>query len=208
MRWLIVSFAVALAPCAAWSDDETKHDQKTTQEETKADAAGKKQSRSSGSETQSSNPHPGEGASDDIDRTYGQYGTDPGTEARSEAKQSSKQPKKSTARQDEGSDGNTKTKRKGAKNQTSVARQPPSVVDNARRDERRIEGERSERSAAGGTSSEQSAPERGSAESSEQKSSTGKPEGSSGESSGGPPAGDSSQGGQNSRLGTVGGGER
>jgi hypothetical protein len=189
MRWLIVSLAVALAPCAAWSNDQTKQESTKHEGGEKHDSGEKQQSRSSASATQSSNPHPGEGSSEDIDRTYGQYGTDPGTEARSEAKQSSTRAKKSTAPQDEGSGGDTNTNSKSGKEQTSVARQPPSVTDNARRDERRIEGESSERSSAS-------------------TSSTGKPEGSSGESSGGASAGDSSQGGQNSRLGSAGNAER
>jgi hypothetical protein len=83
------------------------------------------------------------------DPTYGQYSTDPGTEARSEAKQSSSQDQKSKAPQDERAYEPSKAK-KGEGEQTSVAEQPPSVVDNARRDEARIEGDTS---SSGGASS-------------------------------------------------------
>jgi hypothetical protein len=86
MRWLVVAFAVALAPCAAWSEDPQKE---------------KKQDE----ERSSNDPNLKEGAGD-RGKTYGGYGNEPGDEAQSGAKQASDPDRElSKAPQDERRDG-------------------------------------------------------------------------------------------------------
>lgn len=84
MRWLVVSLAVAVAPYAAWpQDQEGKETGKEQQQPT-------------------SDPHPGQESDDEQKlKSYG-YGTLPGTEARSDSKQSTQPGRKaSSAPQDE-----------------------------------------------------------------------------------------------------------
>jgi hypothetical protein len=147
------------------SDDRgDRSSERSASKKSRSDDARSSDSGSSAAGTSKASSSRPENTSTDgkRDPTYGGYSTDPGTEARSDAKQASDPGReKSTAKQDE--QGGEPSSASGA----SIARQPPAVTDNARRDAERMDGtdsgsEESGRSSSreGSTSGEKSTGER------------------------------------------------